>query len=64
MYYNIWGCGQPNFDGNGNNRGYGDYRTETGMDCIFTPSGFFAAMYFVLYMCICAFLILVCDRLH
>ena len=23
MYYNIWGCGQPNWDGNGSSRGYG-----------------------------------------
>jgi voltage-gated sodium channel len=23
MYYNIWGCGQPNWDGTGKSRGYG-----------------------------------------
>eukprot|EP01050_Picozoa_sp_SAG11_P019020 SAG11_NODE_2966_length_2806_cov_2.326334_5_plen_48_part_00 len=47
MYYNIWGCGQPNFDGNGGTRGYGDYKTETGMECNYKPNGFFAAIYFV-----------------
>lgn len=95
MYYNIWGCGQPEGgpDGNGEPRGYGatqpasadspfadadllngsrlpacppaacfahsgDYKGETGMECEHTPSGFFAAMYFVLFMCTVAFLIL------
>ena len=58
MYYNIWGCGQPNWDGNGNSRGYGDYFGETGMECEFAPTGLFAAMYFVVYMCTVAFLIL------
>lgn len=58
MYYNIWGCGQPNFDGNGTSRGYGDYYVETGMKCEHNPHGSFAAAYFVSFMFFTAFLIL------
>ena len=58
MYYEIWGCGQPNYDGLGNSRGFGDYFAETGMECEYQPAGGLAAMYFVTFMCLAAFLIL------
>ena len=58
MYNNIYGCGQPDYDGHGNSRGYSDYKGETGMDCAHEPTGLFAAAYFVLYLCFGGFLIL------